>query len=149
MLLWLLLLVCHFAPETILKAARILNQCNNQVGTLATPIEDFDKINDPSIVKVVCNTIGDALYFSRSPIPYNRQLGKCISTLHHLGIYAYRRDFLENYKNLPNSDLEQIEQLEQLRILDVGYRIRVELVNEAFPGIDTKEDYDSFVRRSR
>ena len=98
---------------------------------------------------------GRALYFSRSPIPHHREgLPKlteatdCIAYL-HLGLYAYRREFLLALGSLPYSRLEAAEKLEQLRVLDAGHPIAVGIVNEASVGIDTPEDYRRFVERWR
>ena len=159
----------EIAPETVIAAARILNEDADAdedesdapdappvtatlaalplMGTLAAPLTDPAQLADPSIVKVVRNAAGDALYFSRAPIPYHRGADGGPRALHHLGIYAYRRAFLLNYKSLPASRLEAAERLEQLRALEAGYAIRVGLVDEAAPGIDTPEDYAAFVKR--
>lgn len=142
----------EIAPETVIAAARILDEGDALaappfMGTLAAPLTDPAQLADPSIVKVVRNAAGDALYFSRAPIPYHRGADGGPRALHHLGIYAYRRAFLLNYKSLPASRLEAAENLEQLRALEAGYAIRVGLVDEATPGIDTPEDYAAFVER--
>ena len=143
----------EIAPETVIAAARILDENDASdaptalMGTLAAPLTDPAQLADPSIVKVVRNAAGDALYFSRAPIPYHRGADGGPRALHHLGIYAYRRAFLLNYKSLPASRLEAAERLEQLRALEAGYAIRVGLVDEAAPGIDTPEDYAAFVER--
>lgn len=125
------------------------------MSTLATPIRSLPQLADPSCVKVVFDDSGQALYFSRSPIPYVRQqqTGVLFSdpTPHffqHVGLYAYRRDFLSRFAHMPPSRLEQMENLEQLRALASGYRIQVGVVDEPTVGIDTPEDYDSFVRRT-
>lgn len=80
---------------------------------------------DPNIVKVIHDQNGDAIYFSRSPIPYVRQTQNEIPVLHHMGLYGYRREFLLKFTELPQSPLEKIELLEQLRALENGYKIRV------------------------
>jgi 3-deoxy-manno-octulosonate cytidylyltransferase (CMP-KDO synthetase) len=126
-----------------------------QVATLATPIEDESVYRDPACVKVVCNRQGRALYFSRSPIPHHRdgfpRDASAASPLGylHLGLYAYRRDFLLQLGSLPPSPLEAAEKLEQLRVLEAGYTIAVGLVDEPSIGIDTLEDYRRFVARWR
>jgi 3-deoxy-manno-octulosonate cytidylyltransferase (CMP-KDO synthetase) len=123
------------------------------MATLATPIRDEATYRDPACVKVVCSSRGRALYFSRSPIPCHRdglpdpaKAPRPIAFL-HLGLYAYRRDFLLSIAALPPSPLEAAEKLEQLRVLDAGYPIAVGIVEEASVGIDTPEDYRRFVRR--
>jgi 3-deoxy-manno-octulosonate cytidylyltransferase (CMP-KDO synthetase) len=125
------------------------------MATLATPIRDEATYRDPACVKVVCSSRGRALYFSRSPIPCHRDGLPDVATAPrpiahlHLGLYAYRRDFLLTIATLPPSPLEAAEKLEQLRVLDAGYPIAVGVVEEASVGIDTPEDYRRFVRRWR
>lgn len=122
------------------------------MATLATPIRDERVFLDPSCVKVVCSAEGRALYFSRSPVPCHRdglpESGAVLGHL-HLGLYAYRRDFLLKLAALPPSPLEQSEKLEQLRVLEAGYPIAVGVVEEPSIGIDTPEDYRRFVERWR
>jgi 3-deoxy-manno-octulosonate cytidylyltransferase (CMP-KDO synthetase) len=95
------------------------------MATLATPIIDEEEWYNPNKVKVLCDARGDALYFSRSPIPYARDGGIPAIARRHIGVYAYRRDFLMAFAALEPGVLEQIEKLEQLRALERGYRIRV------------------------
>ncbi len=119
------------------------------VATLACPLTDWRLLGDPSCVKVVLDKNRNALYFSRSKIPFNRD-NENVTTDHHLqhvGIYAYRRDFLLLISRLPLGQLEQIEKLEQLRFLEAGHSIKVATVDSTAPGIDTAEDYAAFVRR--
>lgn len=121
------------------------------MATLATPIRDEAIYRDPSCVKVVCSASGRALYFSRSPIPLHRDglpAGGPFGLL-HLGLYAYRREFLLKLAALPPSPLERTEKLEQLRVLEAGYPIAVGLVDEPAIGVDTPEDYRRFVERWR
>ncbi len=96
-----------------------------QMATLATPIVDTCEWTDPNKVKVVCDADGNALYFSRSPIPHARDGGMPQEALRHIGVYAYRRDFLLKFAALPMGVLERLEKLEQLRALEHGYVIRV------------------------
>jgi 3-deoxy-manno-octulosonate cytidylyltransferase (CMP-KDO synthetase) len=121
------------------------------MATLATPIRSEAVYRDPSCVKVVVNRTGRALYFSRSPIPSYRDgnlpaRGEPIGWL-HLGLYAYRRDFLLRLATLPPSPLESAEKLEQLRVLEGGCPIALGFVEEPSIGIDTPEDYRRFVAR--
>lgn len=109
--------------------------------TLAVPIADPRDIADPSVVKVVTDVRGDALYFSRLPIPYYRS-GEAGERLKHIGLYAYRKDFLLTYAALPPAPLEQLEQLEQLRVLENGYRIHVVLTHQDAVSVDTPEDLE-------
>jgi 3-deoxy-manno-octulosonate cytidylyltransferase (CMP-KDO synthetase) len=125
------------------------------MATLATPIRAATTYRDPACVKVVCSRRGRALYFSRSPIPCHRDglpdpasAAQPVAYL-HLGLYAYRREFLLAIGSLPPSPLEVAEKLEQLRVLDAGYPIAVGIVEEPSIGIDTPEDYRRFVERWR
>lgn len=123
------------------------------MSTLATPIRQREKLMDPACVKVVCNSTNEALYFSRSPIPCPRQWNDDLLTanpphfLQHIGLYAYRRDFLLQLAAIPPSPLEQLEKLEQLRVLAAGHTILVGVVDEPSIGIDTLDDYRAFVSR--
>src|SRR5260370_39367662 len=96
-----------------------------QMATLATPIVDHLEWTDPNKVKVVCGADGNALYFSRSPIPNARDGGMPKEALRHIGVYAYRRDFLMKFGAHRVGALESIAKLEQLRALEHGYVIRV------------------------
>lgn len=108
--------------------------------TAAVPVEDPTLAADPNVVKVVTGTGGDALYFSRAPIPWDRAGGTgCPRFLWHKGIYGYRREFLLRYRNWAPSPLEKLEQLEQLRALENGARIRVLETDDVAPGVDTPE----------
>jgi 3-deoxy-manno-octulosonate cytidylyltransferase (CMP-KDO synthetase) len=112
------------------------------MGTLKKRIEDPREIRDPNVVKVVTDAAGDAIYFSRCPIPYDRDGSESIAHYKHIGLYVYQRDFLLNYPTLPVGPLERAERLEQLRALENGHRIRVvETEYESF-GVDTPEDLE-------
>jgi 3-deoxy-manno-octulosonate cytidylyltransferase (CMP-KDO synthetase) len=120
------------------------------VATLATPIESLEQYRDPHCVKVVRDCRGRALYFSRSPIPHVRDgqpdfARRPALFLQHLGLYAYRRDFLLNYAQLAPEPLEEYEKLEQLRVLAIGAAISVGVVEHAGRGVDTPGDYQRFV----
>ncbi len=110
------------------------------MATLATPIADAHEWNNPNVVKVVCGFDGNALYFSRSPIPHPRDGGIPRQALRHIGVYAYRRDFLLKFASLEQGVLERIEKLEQLRALEHGYRIRVVASVAPSLEVDTAED---------
>ena len=111
-----------------------------EMATLAKRIEHPAELADPNVVKVVSNLAGDAIYFSRSPIPHVREGGA--PHFKHIGLYVYRRDFLLAYSGLRVGPLEQAERLEQLRALENGHRIRVvETDYESF-GVDTPEDLE-------
>ncbi|UCD27867.1 MAG: 3-deoxy-manno-octulosonate cytidylyltransferase [Planctomycetota bacterium] len=123
------------------------------MGSLACRFTSRDDLHNPACVKVVIDEAGNALYFSRSLIPYPRDTaGEADDPgrwLLHLGIYAYRRDFLLELSSMPPTELEQVEQLEQLRALYGGYKIAMALVERASTGIDTPEQYQAFVVRYR
>jgi 3-deoxy-manno-octulosonate cytidylyltransferase (CMP-KDO synthetase) len=110
------------------------------MATLATPIIDALEWNNPSVVKVVCGVDGNALYFSRSPIPHMRDGGMPKQALRHIGVYAYRRDFLLKFAALPEGVLERVEKLEQLRALEHGYTIRVVASVKPSLEVDTAAD---------
>lgn len=146
----------ELSGEAIDHCVEILqNDPSAQMSTLATPIRCLTKLNDPACVKVVWDEAGRALYFSRSPIPYAREWSDQLldsepAVYHqHLGLYAYRRQFLLHLAALPPAPLEQIERLEQLRVLSAGDKIVVGCVSEPSIGIDTPDDYEQFVKRFR
>lgn len=106
--------------------------------TAASPLEHGPDADNPNIVKVVLTTTGEALYFSRSRIPYPRQ-PPALPCYRHLGVYGYSRDFLLQFVGWPPSPLEITESLEQLRALENGARLRVVLTTDESPGVDTPE----------
>jgi 3-deoxy-manno-octulosonate cytidylyltransferase (CMP-KDO synthetase) len=126
-----------------------------QMATLATPIRSREALDDPACVKVVCNAWGRAAYFSRSPIPFARTWSDDLVTAEppnfyqHIGLYAYRREFLLKMAKLPQGQWERLESLEQLRVLEAGYDILVGVVDHAAQGIDTPDDYRAFVARQQ
>ena len=108
------------------------------MATAANPLDPADPaVVDPNVVKVVTALDGRALYFSRSPLPYFRNIVPGLPVLRHKGLYAYRRAFLERFVTWPPSPLEQAESLEQLRALENGAFIKVLLTNDTSPGVDT------------
>ncbi len=115
------------------------------MATLARPFEQDEDPADENAVKVVRDSAGDALYFSRALIPFGRQGNE--SYLLHLGLYAWRREVLLHLVSLPQSPLEVVESLEQLRALENGIRIRVGVVSDGGYGIDTPADYARFVNQ--
>ncbi len=127
------------------------------VGTLACPFAVLKKGDptDPHAVKVVLDARSYAIYFSRALIPYPQRhatdgaLCQPAPYLLHIGVYAYRRDFLLHLATLQPTPLEQTERLEQLRWLEHGYKIAVAVVDGTAVGVDTPEDYAEFVRRHR
>jgi len=116
----------------------LLDDDDALMATLAKRIEDFSEIMNPNVVKVVMGRDGRALYFSRSPIPYDR--GGAAVYFKHIGLYVYRREFLLEYSSLPVGPLEQVEKLEQLRALENGYKIKVAETEYESWGVDTPED---------
>lgn len=137
-------------PEQINKVVKCFDHKHAQIATLAHKITDSADICNPSLVKITRKANGEALYFSRSAIPYIREGGnqdwtKLYPFLKHIGIYAYRSDILEQIVKLPPSSLEKAESLEQLRWLENGFNVMVEITDkESFP-VDTPEDLKRFI----
>jgi 3-deoxy-manno-octulosonate cytidylyltransferase (CMP-KDO synthetase) len=128
-------------PKNIdLLAETFLKDDSIQVATLAVPETDKAGFDNPGVVKVVCDGQGDALYFSRSGIPYYRDTPHRVAYLKHLGLYGYRKDFLMEFISWPSGDLESAEKLEQLRILERGFKIRVVKTTYDSVSVDTAED---------
>ncbi|MBD3897433.1 3-deoxy-manno-octulosonate cytidylyltransferase [Halomonas sp. ML-15] len=129
-------------------AARLADDDEASIATLAEPIGDVETLFNPNVVKVVRDFRGCALYFSRAPVPWDRAafatrpgLLHSDSWLRHIGLYAYRVGFLNAYRQWAPAPLEQLEQLEQLRALQHGHRIQVALACDHHPaGVDTVED---------
>ena len=130
----------------ILQLLNALKQDGVSISTLATPFKTVEDFLDPNQVKVVQNNFGNALYFSRAPIPQSR--GGEIETmslnlkfcLKHMGLYGYKKEFLNNFINSQESILEKIEKLEQLRALQLGFLIAVEITDRSSLGVDVPED---------
>jgi len=110
-----------------------------QMATLKTKIKNTEDIENPNVVKVITDRNGNAIYFSRSPIPYNRD-GLDVQYYKHIGVYAYRTAFLRQYVGMPRTSLELAESLEQLRAVEHGVRIRVIETDLQLLGVDTPED---------
>ena len=127
-------------PAAIDAAAlALLDDPDVPMSTLMKLIGDPREVNDPNVVKVVTNLAGDAIYFSRCPIPFARDDGRGVH-YKHLGLYVYRRDFLLAYSGLPVGPLERMERLEQLRAIENGHRVRVVETEYESLGVDTPED---------
>jgi len=161
-----------YLAELLIKAqdSRLKTQ-NYEMATLAAEFQNARQVADPNIVKVIVAwsvqrranrkklnakryplnaDCGKAIYFSRFPIPYDREksgVGNVQQYLRHLGIYAYRKEFLLKITTLPQTPLEKIEKLEQLRAIENGYKILVGKVEHTCDGIDTPEQYAEFVER--
>jgi len=130
-------------PKTIDSLAILLrNDPQCLMGTVIKEISDDKDFQNPNVVKCVVDSQGYALYFSRSPIPYNRNVIRPMDSKQykHIGLYAYRKNFLLQYKDWPKSVLETTEQLEQLRVLEKGYRIKTVVTTMESVSVDTPED---------
>jgi 3-deoxy-manno-octulosonate cytidylyltransferase (CMP-KDO synthetase) len=125
-----------------MAVASLLEEPIASISTVATPIRTPADIMDPNIVKTVLDFDGNALYFSRAPIPWVRDTGSKIQVRHlkHLGLYVFQREALLEYPTLPQGELERIEQLEQLRWLENGWKIRVAGVEHDAVSVDVPED---------
>ncbi|HXE55087.1 MAG TPA: 3-deoxy-manno-octulosonate cytidylyltransferase [Tepidisphaeraceae bacterium] len=136
-------------PQTIDRLIEHLSNSSDDMATAATPFPPGADPDNPNLVKVVTGLDGRALYFSRSPIPFPRDATSTEQGSYylHLGIYAYRREFLLKFSSWPPTRLETTEKLEQLRALEHGRSIHVLTVARPSHGIDTQEQYDEFVRR--
>lgn len=122
----------------------MMDDANLQMATLKTKITDEEELSNPNVVKVVTDKNDFALYFSRLPIPYVRSKEQESSAFHykHIGLYAYRKDFLLKFAQMKPTPLEEAEKLEQLRILENGYKIKVVETKYNSIGIDTQEDLE-------
>jgi 3-deoxy-manno-octulosonate cytidylyltransferase (CMP-KDO synthetase) len=140
-------------PENIDFLGRLLTEHPNALmATLATDFAETEQVSDANIVKVITDNSGRAIYFSRSAVPYDRVekgVGPIDNYLRHIGIYAYRKDFLMEITRLPQTNLEEIEKLEQLRVIENGFSILVGKVKHTTDGIDTPEQYAEFVKRTK
>ncbi|MCX7121051.1 MAG: 3-deoxy-manno-octulosonate cytidylyltransferase [Gammaproteobacteria bacterium] len=156
------IVVCLQADEPLMSPKLIFQLAENlaehdhvKAATLATKLTHAEELFDPNIVKVVLNHRHYAIYFSRAPIPWDREQFPDLKTLdlkklkltdaylRHIGVYAYRAGFLETYTNWPSCPIEKIEMLEQLRILWNGYKMHVGITDIAVPaGVDTQADMD-------
>jgi 3-deoxy-manno-octulosonate cytidylyltransferase (CMP-KDO synthetase) len=136
-------------PEVVDRLIERMETSDEVMATAATPFPAGADPNDPNLVKVVLSSQGRALYFSRSPIPYRRDSTQLDPQPYylHLGIYAYRRDFLVKFASWPPTRLETTEKLEQLRALEHGRPIYVLIIDRATHGIDTPQQYAEFVQR--
>jgi 3-deoxy-manno-octulosonate cytidylyltransferase (CMP-KDO synthetase) len=142
-------------PATIdLVAGALIEHPDADMATIGTPIRDRQTLADPSCVKIVMTGQGRAIYFSRAAVPHSRETlsdaslaGEPPLHWHHVGLYAYRRQFLEWFSGQRASPLEELERLEQLRAIEAGKKIVVARVESATPGIDTQEDFRAFEKR--
>lgn len=130
-------------PDNIDKVIRLVKFDDADVSTLVTEVKDKKDIENPNLVKCVFDNNNYALYFSRSKIPFERNEGHS-KFYGHIGIYGYKRDALFAMTNASQTPLELTESLEQLRVLQMGMRIKVDLVDNRPIGIDTIEDLNNF-----
>ncbi len=144
------------APPTAIRAvAAALAASGAEIATLAAPITHAAELFDPNCVKVVRNADGNALYFSRAPLPWHRDAFAVDRIdlpagpwLRHIGLYAYKVGHLRRFAAMPPGALERIESLEQLRALEAGWRIAVPVTHEEFPaGVDTEADLQRVIAR--
>ncbi len=134
------------SPDSIDKAIEVLiNDKNADMSTLIRKIDEEEEIQNPNVVKAVKDNNDFAMYFSRSPIPYERVKNQA-STFAHIGLYVYKRDSLLKMSELPQSELEKAESLEQLRALQNGLKIKTATVDYKPLGIDTREDFEEFLK---
>lgn len=142
-------------PKAIdMVASLLVDAAWADMSTAARPIRDRETLDNPNCVKAVLGHSGRALYFSRAAVPFSRDdrwndllQAEPPVYWHHLGLYAYRREFLQWFSGQPTGKLEQTEKLEQLRVLELGKQIIVGRIDAAPAGIDTQADYDAFVKR--
>ncbi len=140
------------SPEVISQLARAMVEDSAiDIATVARKIGTQKELNNPNVVKVVIDNNGFALYFSRGQIPYVRDSSelKNVSSVHykHIGLYAYKRDFLLDFVQMEQGLLEKMEDLEQLRALENGYKIKVVITEHDSIGVDTREDLKKVIKR--
>lgn len=135
-------------PATISAVASILREPGVQISTAVAELKDSADLGNPNVVKVVIGLNGDALYFSRAPIPFVRESSAGVRPvfLRHFGIYGFRREVLLEVTALPPSTLEECESLEQLRWLQAGYAVRCVRTEGGGTGVDTPEDLKAVAR---
>lgn len=124
---------------------------NHPMGTLGFSCSHWESFGDPNVVKIVVSPENTAIYFSRAPVPYDREAARTkthnVTFLQHLGVYAFRREALQNFCTLRKSPLEHIEKLEQLRAISAGWKIAVSTAKFASLGIDTPDDLAAAQRK--
>lgn len=141
-------------PKLIDLVAHTLLAGEQDIATCGHSIFNWDEFKNPNVVKIALREDGEALYFSRAPIPYPRDSfanaggGNPLSDtklgIRHIGLYAYRTRFLAKYQTLPPAEIEALESLEQLRALANGFRIKVCMIQDApLPGVDTAQDLEN------
>ena len=119
---------------------------NVEIATLGIRTNEITDLDNPNRIKIVTDYQNNALYFSRSKIPFERNTDENFSFLRHIGLYAFRADILSEISNLPQTELEEIESLEQLRWLYFGKKIRVVETDIETPNVDTPEDLEKVLK---
>jgi 3-deoxy-manno-octulosonate cytidylyltransferase (CMP-KDO synthetase) len=135
-----------FNPTDLDALIACFKDSSTQIATLVKHIEVADELDNPTVVKAVFDKNDRALYFSRAPIPFNRE-GISAMSYKHIGIYAYRFDVLPELVKLPATELETIEKLEQLRWLENGYTIKIAAAKHDSNSVDTPEDLEKLKRK--
>ncbi len=130
--------------EKLIQTLRDDKTGSIDIATLVFPISESSDINNPNNVKVVFDENNKALYFSRSPIPF--EIGEKATYYQHIGVYAFKKEALLRFSKLPMSNLEKIEKLENLRFLENDMKVKVVLVSEKSVGIDTPEDLEKAIK---
>ena len=130
-------------PNVITDCINLALENDCDIATVASKITDISEINNPNVVKIALAQNGLALYFSRSAIPFSKNIND--DYFHHIGIYAYKKNALEKFINLKPSPLEKRESLEQLRALENGMKIAVKIVDAHPLSVDTQEDLDKII----
>ena len=131
-----------FDPETLVKVMHELDEDQEaDISTMLAPLNDHDDIHNPNVVNAVFDSHHHAMYFSRLPVPFSMD-AEHDHYYKHVGIYAYRKEALAKYVNLPQSKLEKIEKLEQLRALENKMIIRVGITDDVPISVDTPEDLE-------
>lgn len=134
-------------PLQIQQIGQLFQNENVNIGSLCKPFEDDSEIKNPNRIKVVLNHINEAIYFSRSVIPYDtKKVDNSKEYFRHIGIYAYRKKTLKKITQLPITRLEKAESLEQLRWLYHGYKIQMGITDISTPNIDTPEDVEAVLK---
>ncbi|MDX1932262.1 MAG: 3-deoxy-manno-octulosonate cytidylyltransferase [Capsulimonadales bacterium] len=128
-------------PATIDQLTGALMDGEEAMASVMCPLPE-GREHDPAVVKVVCDVRGVALYFSRSPLPHRRNEDAPYRPMQHIGMYAYRREFLRRFPTLEQTPLERVESLEQLRVLENGYRIRLVETDRVPESVDVPEDLE-------
>lgn len=130
------------SPRTIEQVAALFRDRHVQMGTAIYKITEGHQLSDPAVVKVITGLAGQALYFSRSLVPYPRCREEKIHFYKHIGLYGYRRPFLLKLAKMKPTPLEKIESLEQLRVLEYGFTIKTVITPYDSVGVDTPEDLE-------